>query len=168
VSNQERAPAPQASGLGAVLSIVQAVVALVPRWLVVGAGVIFLAWLGFDLYINTQLKLLDLQAKQAETRAKTITPKGMGAGASVRDILPADVPTPESDAARKQELLAKARGETPKAGRHGNWKDTPEETAALKEECVKRHALGQGDLSNCAQFGIVADDDYLLKTWKAR
>jgi hypothetical protein len=52
MSNQEQQPAP--SGLGQVLPIVQAVIAIVPRWLVAAAGVIFLTWLGFDLYNNAQ------------------------------------------------------------------------------------------------------------------
>ena len=72
MTNQDQQPAP--SSLGALLSLVQTVIAIVPRWLVVAAGVIFLTWLGYDLYISSQLKLFDLQAKQAETRAKTAEP----------------------------------------------------------------------------------------------
>jgi hypothetical protein len=72
MSNQEQRPAP--SGLGAVVSIVQAVVALVPRWLVVAAGVIFLTWLGFDMYLNARQKLAETRRIEAQsTTATTLT-----------------------------------------------------------------------------------------------
>jgi hypothetical protein len=69
MTNQEQQPAP--SGLGAVLSIVQAVVALVPRWLIVACGAVFLAWLGFDLYLNARQKIAKTEEIEAVSRAKS-------------------------------------------------------------------------------------------------
>jgi hypothetical protein len=63
-----QAPAP-AAGWGGLFSLVGSVVALVPRWLVVAAGVVFVAWLGFDLYANVQMKMAEVERVQAESRA---------------------------------------------------------------------------------------------------
>jgi hypothetical protein len=67
MSNQDQQPPVPVSGLAAVLAIVQAVVAVVPRWLVVAAGVVFVSWLGFDLYLNAQMKLTELEKTQGVT-----------------------------------------------------------------------------------------------------
>jgi hypothetical protein len=70
-------PQPAPSGLGAILSIVQAVVAIVPRWLVVAAGVIFLTWLAFDLYLNTRAKLAQTEQTEAASLRKKVEVQGM-------------------------------------------------------------------------------------------
>jgi hypothetical protein len=60
MTNQNQPPVP-VSGLAAVLAIVQAVVAVVPRWLVIAAGVVCLSWLGFELYLNARVKLAEVE-----------------------------------------------------------------------------------------------------------
>jgi peroxiredoxin family protein len=77
MTTRDQLPAP--SGLGAVLSIVQAVVALVPRWLVVATGVIFLTWLGLELFQKSQQVVLQTETMaaqkakaEAESRAATM------------------------------------------------------------------------------------------------
>jgi hypothetical protein len=124
MTNQPPVPV---SGLAAVLAIVQAVVAVVPRWLVVAAGVVFVAWLGFDLYLNAQMKLLDLEAKRGETAAssaKFIAPPDIEK--MQREVLPTDifgVPLKSTD----------------------KW---------TKERCERFKARGWDDLSGCEQYGI--------------
>ena len=60
---EAKQPAAPTSGLGQVFGIVQAVASIVPRWLLVAAGVIFLAWLGFDLYTNVILRMADVETR---------------------------------------------------------------------------------------------------------
>jgi hypothetical protein len=65
MTNQNRPPVP-VSGLAAVLAIVQAVVAVVPRWLVVAAGVVFVSWLGFELSQKAQQATLQTETMRAQ------------------------------------------------------------------------------------------------------
>jgi hypothetical protein len=86
MTNQNQPPVP-VSGLAAVLAIVQAVVAVVPRWLVVAAGVVFVAWLGFDLYLNARQKLAQTEAVEVETQVKI----ARQATESQKGVLPMDL-----------------------------------------------------------------------------
>jgi len=61
------------TGWGGLFSLVGSVVALVPRWLVVAAGVIFIAWLGFDLYANVRVKMAEVERIEAQSRAAATT-----------------------------------------------------------------------------------------------
>lgn len=67
VKELEAAPGPGA-GWGGLISLIGSVVAIVPRWLVVAAGVVFVAWLGFELYLNAWQKLA--QTEQVDAEAK--------------------------------------------------------------------------------------------------
>ena len=67
MTNQDQQPPATASGLGQVLAIVQAVTSLVPRWLVVAAGVILLTWLGLDLYLNLRIKMAEVTEVETQT-----------------------------------------------------------------------------------------------------
>ena len=69
VKELEAAPAPGA-GFGGV-SGVAALASLVPRWLVVAGGVVFLAWAGLEIYINAQMQLLLLEKQRVDTAANT-------------------------------------------------------------------------------------------------
>ncbi len=60
--------APAGGFMGAV-SLIGHVVSLVPRWLLVAAGVVFVAWLGLDLYLNARVKMA--QTRAVEEKAET-------------------------------------------------------------------------------------------------
>ena len=62
---------PPAAGFMGALSPVLSVASLVPRWLVVAAGVVVVAWAGFEIYINAQTKVLQLDQTNAQTK-KTV------------------------------------------------------------------------------------------------
>lgn len=64
VKELEAAPAP-APGLGG-FSGVAALAGLVPRWLVIAGGAVFLAWAGFEIYINAQLTVVQLNVNKAK------------------------------------------------------------------------------------------------------
>ncbi len=64
-----------AAGWGGLFSLIGSVVALVPRWLVVAAGVVFVAWLGFDLYMNAQQKIAVTRKVVEESGLEAATAK---------------------------------------------------------------------------------------------
>ena len=63
-------PAPAAGFMGA-LSLVGHVVGLVPRPLLVAAGLVFVAWLGFEVYLNARKKMAETEGVETETLVKT-------------------------------------------------------------------------------------------------
>jgi hypothetical protein len=65
------ATAEQSTGWAGLFSLIGSVVNLVPKWLIPAAGLVFVAWLGFDLYINAQMKLIEKDRAAADAaRAK--------------------------------------------------------------------------------------------------
>jgi hypothetical protein len=67
VKELEASPVP-VSGWGGLFSLVGSVVGLVPRWLVVAAGVVFVAWLGLDLYMKIGITTAEKEMKDAQAR----------------------------------------------------------------------------------------------------
>jgi hypothetical protein len=100
MSNQDQQPAPQ-GGLGGllsfVLSIVQAVTGLVPRWLVVAAGVVFLAWVGLDIYLNARERLARTETIELDNAAKHVSLPSMNS-ATPWVAKPREAPSAEDQA----------------------------------------------------------------------
>jgi hypothetical protein len=89
VKELEVGQAAPVKGSGSLLSLIGGVVSIVPRRLFVAAGVLFVAWLSFNLYMNARQKIAQTeiaqqqaeiarqQALKAETEAAAIsTPPG--------------------------------------------------------------------------------------------
>jgi hypothetical protein len=74
MTNQNPVPV---SGLAAVLAIVQAVVAVVPRWLVVAAGLMALTDVGFNIYMNARAKVAEVRKIEIESEAMTMPPSAV-------------------------------------------------------------------------------------------
>ena len=168
----EAAQAPASiAGWGGLFSLVGSVVALVPRWLVVAAGVIFIGWLGFDLYVNVRVKMAEVERIEAESRAAATTFKNPLLAPSPASG-GADTPAEQAEIAR----LNKEMGRDPATGKTLQGNAQPGETflqrlqrikaerdaaaaayaagTVTKEQCEKLKARGWTDLSGCEKFGV--------------
>jgi hypothetical protein len=62
----EAAKTAQTSGWAGLFSLVGSVINLVPRWLVVAAGIVFIGWLGTEVYFNAQILIANKNKATAD------------------------------------------------------------------------------------------------------
>ena len=143
VKELEGAPSPSA-GWSGLFSLVGSVVAIVPRWLVVAAGVVFVAWLGLEIYINAQSLLADLQIKRSNVPWNgQLTAEDQARSEAMRSQRDAQKWKGYSPAER----LAKIASDAKSAARisievaQAQCADLNRDDAARREECSNRGSL---------------------------